>query len=81
MTAGPWRPVSLEVSVANIEHVKVDYELSDDLRTANGAIHVQTRGSCNRIEASLYFGETNVLPISGAVDAEGKANLPFTVGK
>lgn len=81
MTAGPWKPVSLEISVAHIEHVKIDYELNSDLTTIRGAINIQTRGGCDRVQASFDFRGSKVLSIPSTVDAEGKVSLPFAIRK
>jgi beta-mannosidase len=50
MTAGPWKPVLLETYVASIEDVWVEYELSADLKRANGKVFA-------RIDGDLKLGK------------------------
>lgn len=81
MTAGPWKPVTLEFSVAHIESVKIDYKLSQDLSTATGHVSVLTKGPCNRVVASLQFEGVQIATLSAPVDETGLTNIPFKLGK
>ena len=80
MTAGPWKPVTLEVSIACIENVQVDYELSKDFKSASGNVNVRTEGSANKATASLSFNGSEVARLTGEVNGSGLAALPFTLG-
>lgn len=79
MTAGPWRPVSLEICKAYIEHSKLEYQLSDALKKAFGTMHVQTQEKCDEVIASLRMGDVEVTKMSSVVDKNGNAALPFVV--
>ncbi|PSN75124.1 glycoside hydrolase [Corynespora cassiicola Philippines] len=45
LTCGPWKPVILETYANRIEDVWVEYELSEDLKTAKGKIFLKLEGS------------------------------------
>jgi hypothetical protein len=81
MTAGPWKPVTLCVSVAHIESVKIDYKLSEDLGTAAGHISVLAKGKCNRAVATLQFEGVQIATMSALIDETGSTNIPFELGK
>lgn len=71
MTAGPWRPVSLEVSYAHIEDVSVNYSLSDSLTTATGGIHARINGAVDEVRYTISFaGEERFSETSKESDAD-----------
>ncbi|KAF2654828.1 glycoside hydrolase family 2 protein [Lophiostoma macrostomum CBS 122681] len=53
LTAGPWRPISLETYVARIEDVWLEYHLSDDLARATGKAWVKTPGSVDDVTIQI----------------------------
>ncbi|CAI6092577.1 unnamed protein product [Clonostachys chloroleuca] len=87
MTAGPWRPVRLEVSWANINDTVVKYELSQDLMEVNGDIKVDVEGEFDEIHVSVRFQDdivfhksTTALEFCGAVASLGRtAIIPFAI--
>lgn len=81
MTAGPWRPVILEVSVARINRVNVDYEIARDLRSSTGSITVQTDGRCSKAVCTLTYQGAAVATVTGAIDQQGVARLDFSLGE
>lgn len=89
MTAGPWRPVRLEVSWANISDVFVKYELSHDLEEVNGNINVDVEGEFDEIHVSVQFQDdvvfhksTTTMELCGAAASLGrKVIIPFTISK
>ncbi|ORY04971.1 family 2 glycosyl hydrolase [Clohesyomyces aquaticus] len=71
MSCGPWKPVSLETYTMRIEDVWIEYELSDDLRTASGSVFARIEGKAGKAKLSLeietqecrkifYFGLENL---------------------
>ncbi|KAE8145304.1 glycoside hydrolase superfamily [Aspergillus avenaceus] len=60
MTAGPWRPVWLEVYTARIEDVWVESEVSADLKSCQGRVKVQVDENVeHRVRVTILFqGET-----------------------
>ncbi|KAL4867160.1 glycoside hydrolase superfamily [Aspergillus spectabilis] len=65
MTAGPFRPVHLEVSSANIGFAEVDYELSNDRKSVAGTVSVDVGGDADEVVLSLRY--------EGAVVYTGRA--------
>ncbi len=56
MTAGPWRPVRLEVWSSRIEDLAVEYELNEELSTCRGVVSARVEGEVavrGRCEARL----------------------------
>ncbi|KAM5350933.1 hypothetical protein ACJ41O_003656 [Fusarium nematophilum] len=80
MTAGPWRPVRLEVSWAHIDDAFVRYDLSEDLKTVEGKVDVQVDGEFDEARLSIRFGDDVVFSGETASPSEGKASIPFTIG-
>jgi beta-mannosidase len=79
MTAGPWRPVRLEISHTHIDDVRVDYNVSDDLSTITGEVKVDVGGLVDEILITMSYGSQQILRISQA--AEHGANvLQFKLG-
>jgi hypothetical protein len=89
MTAGPWRPVRLEVSWSNISDAVVKYELSQDLNEAKGGINVEVEGDFDEVHVSVRFQDdvvfhnsTTAMEFCGATASLGrKAIIPFTISK
>jgi beta-mannosidase len=81
MTAGPWRPVSLEISTAYIEHCKVDYQVSDDLKTSTGTISAWAKGHHDEAVASISLGGEAVIQVTCSNGQGGLVTAPFTIGK
>ncbi|KAF9889311.1 hypothetical protein FE257_007420 [Aspergillus nanangensis] len=53
MTAGPWRPVRLQICSAHIEDVWIKYDVHQDLEKVTGTVHVHVQGECNRARLSI----------------------------
>lgn len=77
MTAGPFRPVRLEVSNAYIDSVRIDYELSDNLSTVSGSVKAQVSGMCDRVVLSMRLDGNEVFSTTESVNPSGKATLNF----
>lgn len=60
MTAGPWRPVHLEVYHARISDVRVDYAVANDLSAVNGTISAQVKGSAGTIAVTVELAGQSV---------------------
>lgn len=80
MTAGPWRPVRLEVSAAYIEDVHVKYELCEDLSVVRGNVQVETDGPFDEARLSICFQNKLVFSSAALAPPEGRANIAFTFG-
>jgi beta-mannosidase len=70
LTAGPWRPISIETYVARIEDVWLEYELSDDLTRAKGKVFVRTEGPVGNVLVQ-------VRKVSGLETQSGNLLLDF----
>ncbi|VUC21450.1 unnamed protein product [Clonostachys rosea] len=53
MTAGPWKPVSLEVSSAFVQDVLTSYDVHEDLTSVSGTVNVEFDGSVDEIRVSI----------------------------
>ncbi|CAM1502503.1 Fc.00g044870.m01.CDS01 [Cosmosporella sp. VM-42] len=78
MTAGPWKPVRLEVSSAHIEDAHVKYELFQDLSAISGAVQVETKGEFDETRLSIRFQDHLVFS-GAAVTSADHANIAFTI--
>lgn len=81
MTAGPFRPVRLEVSLAHIEFAKVDYDITDDLKSVAGKVLVDVKGPADEVVLSLQHGGKEVFSASSAVASQGTAAVDFKLGR
>ncbi|KAL2831701.1 glycoside hydrolase superfamily [Aspergillus cavernicola] len=77
MTAGPFRPIRLEVSFAYIDFAKVDYELSYGLSTVIGKVSVDIAGSAEEVVLSLQYKGKEVYSTTTPVAADGSTILNF----
>ncbi|RGP80679.1 beta-mannosidase [Fusarium longipes] len=68
MTAGPWRPVRLEVSHTHIDDVFVHYNVSDDLSTVIGKVRADVRGLADEIVIILSYGNEQIFHVSKAAE-------------
>ena len=80
MTAGPFRPVRLEVSFAHIEYAKVDYDIADDLKQVTGKVSVDVAGSADQLVLSLQRGGNEVFSTTSPVAAQESTVLDFQLG-
>ncbi|KAF2250279.1 glycoside hydrolase family 2 protein [Trematosphaeria pertusa] len=53
LTCGPWKPISIETYAACIDHVWVEYELSDDLQGAKGTVYVNVQGGAGAVDLEI----------------------------
>lgn len=81
MTAGPWRPVRLEVSYAHIDDVFVKYELSDGLKTAEGSVDIEVDGGFDQACLSIRFEDNVVFSSEASSPLTGRASIPFSISK
>lgn len=78
MTAGPWRPVYLEVSSAYVDDVRIDYTVTEDLSSAAGSVQVDHHGQVDDIRLSIKRHGQDVFTTSTKVGAG--ATLNFKLG-
>ena len=64
MTAGPWRPVGLEVSHTYISNVRVDYDVSDDLSSITGKIVADIEGLVDEIIFTIGYRGQEILCVA-----------------
>ncbi|KAF2260657.1 glycoside hydrolase [Lojkania enalia] len=59
LTCGPWKPIKLETYVlgASISDVKVEYQLSEDLKWAKGTVFVSVDNLAGMVQVSITNGE------------------------
>jgi beta-mannosidase len=58
LTSGPWKPIVLETYVSRIEDVWVEYELSDDLKTAKGKLFCKIEGPVDGVVFRIRKAES-----------------------
>lgn len=75
-TCGPWRPVRLETYQSRIADLRIDYTLSDDLKTVVGRLFAKVEGSSGRTvsfevksgEKVVYGGFADVTDNTAEID-------------
>ena len=78
-TCGPWRPVRLEIYQSRVADLRVDYTLSDDLKTAKGKLIAKVEGgSAQKVTFTVRHGEEVVFEGSADVSNDA-AQLEFQV--
>jgi beta-mannosidase len=78
-TCGPWRPVRLEIYQSRVADLRVDYALSDDLKTAKGKLIAKVEGSsAQKVTFTVRHGEEVVFEGSADVSNDA-AQLEFQV--
>ncbi|OAQ65104.1 beta-mannosidase [Pochonia chlamydosporia 170] len=75
MTAGPWRPVYLEVSSAYVDDVRINYTVTEDLSSAAGSVQVDHHGQVDEIRLSITHQGQEVFTTSTKVGAGGALNF------
>ncbi|KAJ5134355.1 hypothetical protein N7526_005720 [Penicillium atrosanguineum] len=79
MTAGPWRPVHLEMYTARVKEVRVDYHVADGFKSAQGTISVDTEGSAgDNVTVNLKLAGQSVFEETLTI-TDGKAVASFTI--
>ena len=82
MTAGPWKPVYLETYVARVDDVWAQNEVSADLRSCSGHIHIQLAGKvapADKVVVALSLNGGIVFQQQVDVDGDKPVAVPFTV--
>ncbi|KAL2828378.1 beta-mannosidase B [Aspergillus pseudoustus] len=77
MTAGPFRPVRLEVSFAYIDFARVDYELSDSLDGVRGTVLADVKGATDEVLLSLRYNGDEVYTQKATAAVNGATTLDF----
>jgi hypothetical protein len=73
MTAGPWRPVSIEIAAASIQDITIKYDIRPDLSAISGTVRVEFEGQADGIRLriavkdSVVFTETTVSQDSSTI--------------
>lgn len=82
MTCGPWRAVRLETYDVRISDVRIDYEVSQSLKSVSGSIVVHLEGcgakSVNISATAVEDGKT-VFKGTAGVSSMGHAELQFRI--
>jgi beta-mannosidase len=81
MTAGPWRPVRLEIYTARIGDVWVDSELSNDLKSCRGRVQAQISGKAggSKVRFSIMFQSKVLFESEVNASEEGIAETGFVL--
>lgn len=80
MTAGPWRPVRLEISHTHISNVRVDYDVSDDLSTITGKIAADIEGLVDEIIFTIGYEGQDILRVTQKAE-NGTNSSEFKLGQ
>lgn len=76
MTAGPWRPVRLEVYEGRITDLWTQIEVDKTLKSASGTLSAKVEGaSAKEVAFSIKFGGNIVLQKSAIVSSDGIAKI------
>lgn len=81
MTAGPWRPVTLEVYQAKAKDVWVDYTLSENLLSVTGTIHAETTGCSHSVRFKVAQDDNVLVAAEGLANGQGFSHLEFKLGE
>lgn len=80
MTAGPWRPVRLEVFSASINDMLIKYNISQDLKSIQGTIELEVEGSFDKADVCISLKAGSVFTTSVARSRESRLVVPFHIG-
>lgn len=80
MTAGPWRPVRLEVSSTHIDSVRIDYDVAKNLSSVTGSVVANVEGPADEITVIVSDGDTEVFHTTQKA-VNGNNNIEFEIGK
>jgi len=79
-TAGPWRPVRLEVSSAHISDMIVKYELSPDLKKTEGVVELSVVGEFDEASLLIHCQDTNVYTSTTKGSCGNGLAISFSIG-
>lgn len=79
-TAGPWRPVRLEVSSAHIENILIKYVVSPDLKKIDGTIEADVAGPFDKATVSIHLQEDVVYTKTIEPSSKDRSSVSFTIG-
>ncbi|KAF4334987.1 beta-mannosidase [Fusarium beomiforme] len=79
MTAGPWRPVRLEVSSASINDMLIKYDVFQDLKRIEGTIELEVEGTFNKADISISWQDNAVFTASIEGSSETRLVVPFHI--
>ncbi|CAF3480093.1 unnamed protein product [Fusarium graminearum] len=79
MTAGPWRPVRLEVFSASINDMLIKYNISQDLKSIQGTIELEVEGSFDKADICISLKAGSVFTTSVARSRESRLVVPFHI--
>jgi beta-mannosidase len=79
-TAGPWRPVRLEVSFAHIENVLIKYVVSPDLKKIEGTIEVDVDRPFDKANVSIHLQENAIYTTTIEPTSKDRFSVSFTIG-
>jgi beta-mannosidase len=79
-TAGPWRPVRLEVSSAHIENVLIKYVVSPDLKRINGTVEAHVDGPFDKANVSIHLQEDVIYTRTIERSSKDPLSVSFTIG-
>ncbi|KAJ9655174.1 hypothetical protein H2201_008865 [Coniosporium apollinis] len=81
-TCGPWREVRLETYQARISDLRVDYELSTNLKSVNGTLTAHVEGTAARsVTFQVRITDATVFDARTEVDRDGMAKVEFRVNE
>ncbi|SPJ78522.1 related to beta-mannosidase [Fusarium torulosum] len=78
-TAGPWRPVRLEVSSAHIENVLIKYVVSPDLKKIEGTVEVDVDGPFDKANVSIHLQEDVIYTTTIERSSKDRFSVSFTI--
>lgn len=81
MTAGPWRPVEIEVYHAVLEDFWASYKVSEDLKLVTGDVIVKGSGTIDEARLFIQLGGQDIAHQSVNTASSETIELPFRIGK
>ncbi|QDS77809.1 hypothetical protein FKW77_005818 [Venturia effusa] len=80
--SGPWRPINLQVYKARITDLRIDYELSSDLKSVKGIITATIEGPpTGAVTFDIQRATNKIVTRTTNVQADGCAKASFIIDK
>ncbi|KAH8171212.1 glycosyl hydrolases family 2 domain-containing protein [Sarocladium implicatum] len=81
ITAGPWRPISLEVYSSRVHDLYTETKLSDSLGTAEVVVHAILEGEAPKVRFEASIGDEIIASETVTPGQESHATATFAVSK
>ena len=81
MTAGPWRPISLEVYSARVSDLYTEIKIDDSLKSAEVVAHATLDGEAAKVRFEAFIDGNTIASETVPSGHDGRATATFVVSK